>query len=263
MPINTGYIWLELTLCHPSQVCDESYASKCDHIKRIERQRMPFDENTTMVDEQLLQQMAENPSDEEYGDEEGASSGDLGRCLIELNLSGPHSPLESKVYGAAVASAHRAITVEPHSVNSVMLEDRSQDMHNNVLVAATVTSSERSGVLCARETTQMPNIPGFGALMALVFAPLAELKPDALRTRYVSVLCGLGQNREAGRPAFAEHDVHFELDVTLNATDVGWINQIRWTMDTLLFTKHGQQQPKLDITQKHHYMMKIKERITQ
>lgn len=136
-------------------------------------------------------------------------------------------------------------------------------MHNNVLVAAGVTAAAESGALCARETTLMPNIAGFGALMALVFSPMAQLKPDALRSRYVSVLCGLGWNREAGRPVYGEHDVRFELDVELNATDVGWINQIRWTMDTLLFTQPGEERPHLEQTQTNHYLMKIKERIIQ
>lgn len=246
-----------------AQVCDESYASKCDHIRRIERQRMPFDAHTDLVDDQLLQLMAENPSDDEEDGAAAAAEPTVTQCFLSVRLSGPHSPLESRVYGAAGSAAHRTVNVEPHSVNSVMLEDRSQDVHNNVMVAATVTAAERSGALCARETTLMPNIAGFGALMALVFAPMAELKPDALRTRYVSVLCGLGWNRAAGRPMFAEHDVRFELDVELNATDLGWINQIRWTMDTLMYTKAGQEQPSLDTTQRAHYMMKIKERIIQ
>lgn len=243
-----------------AQVCEESYASKCDHIRRVERQKMPMDEHTNLVDEQLLQLMAENPSDDEDVD---VPAPHIKQCHQQLLLSGPHSPLEAHVFGAAGSAANRRVRIEAHSVNSVMLEDRSQDVHNNVLVAATVTCQERSGELVARETSQMPNIPGFGALMALVFCPIAELKPDAERTRIVSVLCGLGWNRDAGRSVFAENDVRFELDVELNADDLAYINQIRFTMDTLLYTKPGEEQPELLKSQKIHYMMKIKERIIQ
>lgn len=117
-----------------AQVCDESYASKADHIRRVERQQMPFDDpQTDAIDEQLLQQMAECPAgdDDEFGDDDdedaAAARGPRPtQCYINVPLSGPHSPLESRVYGVAGGAEHRQVNVEPHSVNSVLLEDRSQ-----------------------------------------------------------------------------------------------------------------------------------------
>lgn len=252
-----------------AQVCEESFASKSDHIRRIDRQRMPFDDHAGRVDEQQLQRMAENPSSDEDDDDGGgggnasAAAPSAAQCMYTLQLSGPHSPLEARIYGAAGAAEHRTVRIEPNSVNSVLLEDRSQDVHNHVLVAATVTRSAGSAELVARETTQLPCIAGFGALMALIFCPCAELRPDAERTRIVSVLCGLGWNAAAGRPVYEEHDVRFELDVELSGDDLAWINQIRFSMDTLLYTKPGEEQPELSDQHRNEYLMKIKQRLIQ
>lgn len=247
-----------------AQVCDESYASKADHIRRLERQRLPaFDEYAQELDDELLQQMVGDVLSDDDGCDaiEAQPEPNATQCYREVLLSGPHSPLEAHVYGAAGSAQNRTVRVEPCSVNSVLLEDRSQDVHNNVLVAVTVTQTAGTGELVARETSLMPTIPGFGALMALVFCPVAELKPDAQRSRIVSVLCGLGWNRDAARPEYEEHDVQFELDVDVNATDLAWINQMRFTMDTLLYTQANEERPDLNDTQKNHYLLKIKQRI--
>lgn len=107
----------------------------------------------------------------------------------------------------------------------------------------------------------MPNITGFGALMAMIFCPQLEFQQDRQRSRYTSMLCGLGYNAAARRPVFEEHDVRFELDFELNHDDLKWINQIRFAMDTMLYTKAGEERPNIPADKMHVYAQKIKTRM--
>lgn len=70
------------------------------------------------------------------------------------------------------------------------------------------------------ETTQLPNIRGFGALMAIIFCPALDLKRDKYNSRYISARTGLGYNDEKGCPYFAEHDTVIPLDFELDENDL-------------------------------------------
>lgn len=83
-----------------------------------------------------------------------------------------------------------------------------------------MTSSDRGGQLTARETTLMPNIPGFAQLMALIFCPYMEMQQDSNRSRYVSMLCGLGASPTENRPMFEEHDLQLDLNVDISTEDL-------------------------------------------
>lgn len=73
------------------------------------------------------------------------------------------------------------------------------------------------------ETTLLPNIRGFGALMAMTFCPEMDLKRDQWKSRYISMRTGLGYNDEKNCPYFAEHDAVFPLDFVLDADDIGMV----------------------------------------
>lgn len=90
-----------------------------------------------------------------------------------------------------------------------------------------MTSSDQGGQLTARETTLMPNIAGFAPLMALIFCPYMEMQQDSTRSRYVSMLCGLGASKIESRPMFEEHDLEFNLNVNISTTDLELVNQSR------------------------------------
>lgn len=109
----------------------------------------------------------------------------------------------------------------------------------------------------------MPSIPGFGALMAMIFCPYLELQQDRQKSRYTSMLCGLGYNKAAKRPLFEEHDMRFELDFDVNHDDLQWINQIRFAMDTMLYTKAGEKNLNIAQDKMFLYTHKIKARIIQ
>lgn len=71
-----------------------------------------------------------------------------------------------------------------------------------------------------QETTQLPSIRGFGALMAIIFCPSLDLKRDKWKSRYISARTGLGFNEKKGCPYFVEHDTVIPLDFELDEKDL-------------------------------------------
>jgi hypothetical protein len=66
----------------------------------------------------------------------------------------------------------------------------------------------------------MPNIHGFAPLMALIFCPMMECRRDATKSRYTTIMTGLGSHPETKQPLFPEHDMVFDLDVDINNEDL-------------------------------------------
>lgn len=88
------------------------------------------------------------------------------------------------------------------------------------IIAANVTENQSKSELTARETSIMPNIPGFGPLMAMIFSPTCEFFRDKYKSRYVAILCGLGINPINKQPMFSEHDAVFNLDTEIDVDDI-------------------------------------------
>lgn len=89
------------------------------------------------------------------------------------------------------------------------------------MVAAHITKHGGIGYgFTVQETTLLPNIRGFGALVAMLFCPSMDLKRDEWKSRYISVRTGLGYNDDEQRPYFSEHDAIFPLDFELTEDDV-------------------------------------------
>lgn len=76
------------------------------------------------------------------------------------------------------------------------------------------------------ETTLLPNIRGFGILMAMIFSPRTHLMRDKDKTRYISVLTGLGAIDQ--KPIFPQHDNVFYLDFALDEDDLTMVSVIYW-----------------------------------
>lgn len=150
-----------------------------------------------------------------------------------------------------------------------------------MVAAAICQKGTANRSMIAYETTLLPNIQGFGPLMAMVFAPQIDLKRDETRSRYISVKTGLGYSKEKQCSLFEEHDNTFFLDFELTKEDIatvsanlififGWktlnetftsqqINQLRYCIDMLLYTRAGQQQNvNISKENKAHIMRKIK-----
>lgn len=51
-------------------------------------------------------------------------------CTFEVKLNGPKSPVETKVYGIIEAAQAKPITIDGQSVNSVLLDNDPQVIHD-------------------------------------------------------------------------------------------------------------------------------------
>lgn len=86
---------------------------------------MAYDEHTNQLDEAYLQELGDIGSEDE-DDDTAMVQPTKTQCYTAINLSGPFSPLESNVYSVCGSSMHQNVNIDPLSVNSVLLEDRSQ-----------------------------------------------------------------------------------------------------------------------------------------
>lgn len=106
-------------------------------------------------------------------------------------------------------------------------------MTEKYLVAATVCYTDpNKRNINLRYTTQMPNIRGFGPLMALIFGPAMQVKCNKENTHYTAFRTGLGYDDAKGRPMFAEHDMVFNLNVEITQHD---IELVRWSISFSIF----------------------------
>lgn len=228
----------ELVLRGYAQNTDESYLSKVDHDLRIRRQgeSCRSSEDTILQNEEYFQNLL-------VGLEEVIVIPNNMKCMVKMNLNGPHSPLETRMYSAMRIGSLKSVDIEQNSVNSVMLDSDPQDNHERLLVAVNVTEQVSSQKLIARSVSLMPNIHGFGALMAMIFAPQMQLKRNKDMSRYTAVLCGLGFDSVTKHSIFEEHDILLHLDVELTTQDIELINKIRYLFDTLLYTEVGEDKP--------------------
>uniref|UniRef100_A0A1A9UDK7 Probable ATP-dependent RNA helicase spindle-E n=1 Tax=Glossina austeni TaxID=7395 RepID=A0A1A9UDK7_GLOAU len=166
-------------------------------------------------------------------------------CTRILHLRGPFSPIETNIYSAISMGSCKAVQAERDSVNFMLIDPDPKDAYERLTVAAGITESQNGENLVIRGTTLMPNIHGFCALMTLLFCPTMQLKCNKGQTKYVSIIAGLGYDEETFESLYKEHDIVLNLDVDLLPDDIELINQIRYSMDTMLFTKSNQERPAL------------------
>lgn len=139
-------------------------------------------------------------------------------CRNKLSLAGPFSPLESELHSMSRFARKKNVGMDQNSVNAIVLNTEPQERLEKLYVAATV-SDNKENKLTLRETTAMPSIPGMSVLMALIFSPTCEIRTNSDRTRYTTILTGLGADPETKDPFFAEHDSLFRVDVELDSDD--------------------------------------------
>lgn len=218
-----------------AEECEESYLSRINYMERKQHQ------NRCVTPCTPAQEFAQKVEKHNRCNE----SPPLVMCHKKLVLQGPFSPLEMKLKGSARAFQGE-VTIENTSVNSVLLNDDIHNFHSKFCVASSITVSFQRGVsLTIRETTMMPNIVGLAPLLAMIFSPTAELRRDEKKTRFVSVLKGLGFDKELGKPYFGEHDASFNVDFVLSKEDVVQINQLRACLSHMLLTKPSKTFPEL------------------
>uniref|UniRef100_A0A1A9UTM0 Probable ATP-dependent RNA helicase spindle-E n=1 Tax=Glossina austeni TaxID=7395 RepID=A0A1A9UTM0_GLOAU len=214
---------------------EENYLSKTDHDLRLRRQAL-VDRFLTQDNRRENREYVRSMQSNAEGDIEPPPR-EL--CSKIIKLRGPYSPLETKIYSAIAAGTWKCVEIEKESVNSVLLDTDPQDVHEHLVVAAAVTENQSGNTIVARGTTLMPNIHGFGALVTMMFCPTMQIKRNKNLTKYVTILAGLGYDQNTLEPMYGQHDLVLNLDVELDKDDFKLVNQLRYSMDVILYTDPG------------------------
>lgn len=136
-------------------------------------------------------------------------------------LYGPFSPLEVQLVHLTTAGMLKIVNVEKMSVNSVLLDTCPNNPRGIFLVAQNVQQQAKgTGGLILRDTTLLPDTPGFASLIILIFTPYMELRRDPLGVRYTGAQCGLGYDHATGLSLYPEHDLQNIFDVEITMDDL-------------------------------------------
>ena len=223
---------------HLAEEAAEPYNSQKNH-----KDRENFSHFDVVMQDHLNKQLLED-SDELSVDAVGVEP--LVKNGCRLPLAGPFSPLEHKVVCLHRQGSGKLATVDPESVNSVMLNQAPGDMFDQYMVAAQVGVNPSGETLVLRGTSWLPASPGFGALATMMFSPHVELSTNSPRTQLSGCLTGLGpeatkdkaeevlKKSERHAAFYPEHDVETRFDVTITNEDVNTINKVRYWMNQCL-----------------------------
>ncbi|XP_074147161.1 ATP-dependent RNA helicase TDRD9 [Sminthopsis crassicaudata] len=162
------------------------------------------------------------------------SANKLGAPNCKVLLHGPFNPYELKCHSMTRISKFRCVWIEKESINSVIISDTPEDLHQRMLVAASLSVNATGSTMLLRETSLMPHIPGLPALLSMLFAPVMELRVDQSGKCYTGALCGLGWNPSTGTPILPEHDIELAFDVQLNVEDIVEINILRAAINKIV-----------------------------
>ncbi|ERE72699.1 putative ATP-dependent RNA helicase TDRD9 isoform 1 [Cricetulus griseus] len=165
---------------------------------------------------------------------ESFASNRLGAPNCKAVLHGPFNPYELKCHSLTRISKFRCVWIEKESINSVVISDSPADLHQRMLVAASLSVNETGSTMLLRETSLMPHIPGLPALLSMLFAPVMELRVGRDGKCYTGVLCGLGWNSTTEAPILPEHDIELAFDVCFTVEDIVEINILRAAINKLV-----------------------------
>ncbi|XP_059135527.1 ATP-dependent RNA helicase TDRD9 isoform X1 [Peromyscus eremicus] len=165
---------------------------------------------------------------------ESFASNRLGAPNCKVVLHGPFNPYELKCHSLTRISKFRCVWIEKESINSVVISDSPADLHQRMLVAASLSVNETGSTMLLRETSLMPHIPGLPALLSMLFTPVMELRVDRDGKCYTGVLCGLGWNSTTEAPILPEHDIELAFDVCFDVEDIVEINILRAAINKLV-----------------------------
>lgn len=197
-----------------AQTCEESYPSKYDHTLRYKAQNFSSKQTENAPPSQEILEYLK------AFDREPIKPPEERFCTKTTILRGPVSPLETTIHATIRSAFTKTLSIERFSVNSVLLDTDPQDPTDRLVVAASCGSNASQNSLILRNTTIMPNIHGFGSLMAMLFAPRVEIHPNETDSRYNSILCGIGYDPRDKKPYFEEHDLIMNLDCVLDYDDL-------------------------------------------
>uniref|UniRef100_A0A4W3IWU1 ATP-dependent RNA helicase TDRD9 n=1 Tax=Callorhinchus milii TaxID=7868 RepID=A0A4W3IWU1_CALMI len=223
-----------------AEPAEESYESKESHEQLKTRFQTRLQENSRLTQQNSRGTQTTRWTQKEEDWKviqtimENFSSSKLGLPSSKVLLHGPFNPYEIRFHSMTAMSRFRNVWIERESINSVALNGAPEDVHQRMLVAASVSVNASGSTIIVRETTLMPNIHGLPALICMIFAPVMELRTDRLRKSYTGALCGLGWNPTTNEALLEEHDQEVVFDVHLDVNDISEINLLRSTINKLV-----------------------------
>ena len=224
----------------------ESFKSQNDH-----RQRMRFDAFSVEMKEFLRDSYF---SSKVSRCEVKPGQEDPGQLGSRISLQGPFSPLQHQVMAQTKAGSCRLTHIDPASVNSVLLDEKPSDREGQWLVAAEVLMSADGQSHQVRNTFWLPDNPGLGPLLTMVFAPQVEMRfsVDAKKktNKVTGFIAGLGPKvkEEGGLPEvkkrtsglYPEHDMEVKFNVNVDNRDIVEVNDMRYWLNTMMMkTRDG------------------------
>ena len=225
-----------------ADLAPESFRSQNDH-----RERMRFAAYSAEM-QQFLKEGYFNPTAPKL--DIGTVKEDPSQLRERIGLQGPFSPLQHKIMCQYRVGSFRMTNIDPDSVNSVLLDQNPTDTEERWLVAGMVGISSNGEAQYVRNTFWLPDKPGIGALLTMLFAPQVELRHSKDQDKLTGFIAGLGpQVKETGMGQvekkrtsgyFSEHDMEIKFNVEVDQQDIDLVNNIRhWLNKMLLKTKQG------------------------
>lgn len=84
-------------------------------------------------------------------------SPDISECNEKINLKGPFSPLEMRVYGITNSSYGKDVKIEFSSVNTVLLDAEPQDPHTRYVKTLLLKTQKKSVFRTLKSITGIRN----------------------------------------------------------------------------------------------------------
>ncbi|TRZ03643.1 hypothetical protein DNTS_008603 [Danionella cerebrum] len=161
-----------------------------------------------------------------------ASNSCIPKCKAIVH--GPSSPHKINFHSMSGVSSYRGVSIEKESINCVMVNEKPQDCHERMLVAANVSLNASGSHILLKETSLMPHIHGLPSLITMLFTPVMELRTNDDGTCFTGALCGLGWNSFSGEAVLPEHDIEIAFDVKFGIEDITEINALRGAVNRMV-----------------------------
>ncbi|XP_030761090.1 probable ATP-dependent RNA helicase spindle-E [Sitophilus oryzae] len=234
-----------------AEPCNPSFLSKQNHEQRAQVQASgnPFEEARRLDVDTIA-------SYSDFAD----PLRETGRFTL-VDLRGPFSPLEAKLFACTAGGSGRGVDIEGSSVNAVLLDTEPDSPHARLLVAAHVGQTAGAGKLMLRQTTLLPNVPGFPMLLTTIFCPTMEAKLTEDNSLVAAVLCGLGYNKSTNKALYPADDILLRLDTELQIDELEKINKLRYLMNTGLKLMGDVEQNRSSQNELLHTQVKIREHL--
>ncbi|CAH2328578.1 ATP-dependent RNA helicase TDRD9 [Pelobates cultripes] len=166
------------------------------------------------------------------------TSNKLGDPYKKVPLRGPYHPFEVQFHSMTNVSRFRSVWLEKESINSVVVNDTPEATYQRLFVAASVSVNASGSAIILRETSLMPSIPGLPALVAMLFAPVIELRVNKNQSEYIGAVCGLGWDPSSNSAVWPEHDIELAFDAHITIDDLLKVNGIRSAVNNIVSHHH-------------------------